>query len=952
MPGKTDLTFVSIITTGPIPEDDDVVEVAAFRVSEDDARDEFHELADPDKLPVVIQEITGLTENDLAGCNGATKVLQELADWVGDGPIVVDDANKFAHFLETSHIHPPDDLLDSRRLARIVRPESTDFELTSVAEELDLEPPEFRRASDLVELTRDVWEALQGELVKLPGPTLDALYRIAAAASSPLVAILADAANRKEGFQLSDDRGLKLESVFRSHRELFSQAQHYEQPEPQDDELDTDKICAMFSPDGAVGRHLRDYEEREEQVEMTLEVCQAFNTPYHLMFEAGTGTGKSMAYLLPAIAWARQNEDKVVISTNTKNLQEQLFHKDLPFLRELLGGRFEAALLKGRGNYLCVRRFLRTVRYFDRELSEREQLEAMLPLIVWASRTESGDLAECRGLITSEAAFGLIPSVTSTGDECAGRACPYSDRCFVRRARCLAQLADVIVANHALVFADVGLDQPYLPLKRCVIFDEAHNIEDVATEAVAAGADSLSVFRITNRLWRARKDGSGSGMVATVMAIANKQLPEKGPLSRDTVIDLAQGVIESIDEAVDATRDCFGTMEAPFDSVPAHEEKILLEDCQPAVGIDGPTGEAAEKLNKKLHRLGGRIEDLAECLELNNEKMENANELARDLRAQVTRLHEVTDTLEFVLAQEEEDYVYWAERTRRRHQTFYSLHAAPLEIGTFMKGFFFDEMRTVILTSATMQVGGDFEYMRERLGGSSFRELELRCAGVGSPFDFDQQTLVAVPTFLPDAGGRRDQVYDAELSSFLIELLRATEGRGLVLFTSYSLLNNVYDRIKQPLERGGVPVLAQGRDGSREAITDIFRRVTDSVLLGTQSFWEGVDVTGEALSCLVLTKLPFHVFTEPLVQGRIEFLRQRGIDPFSHYTLPEAVISFRQGFGRLIRHRNDRGVIVVTDRRLVTKAYGRAFMQDLPTKPEVYKQKNGVIEDVRRFFGG
>jgi ATP-dependent DNA helicase DinG len=571
---------------------------------------------------------------------------------------------------------------------------------------------------------------------------------------------------------------------------------------------------------------------------------------------------------------------------------------------------------------------------------------------VWSSQTETGDLSECTGLTGQDGAWAVADKVTTGPGECQGRGCPMREHCFVRSARARAQLADVIVVNHSLLFSEVGLDQPILPPYRCVIFDEAHNLADVATEAMALAVDSLSFFRITARLWRPRTDGSGSGLVASVMGEATRHLPEEGAVGRDTVHEMARGVIEAADNVVELARECFQTLARPFEAVPAYEEKILMEECTPKVGPGSETGKAADALGQGVRKLRGSVETLAESLELNEEAMPTAAELAADLRAQAANLNEVTEELQMVMAQDQPNWVYWVQRTSRRGQHYYSLHAAPLDVGRFMKSFFFDEKRCVVLTSATLQVEGGFDYIRERLGASSLGEDSLQCRAFGSPFDFQRQTMVCVPTFLPPAGGRRQKAFDEQLASLLIDLFRVTEGRALVLCTSYSLLYGLYERIKRPLEQEGIPVLAQGRDGSREALSANFRRIASSVLLGTQSFWEGVDFSGETLSCLVLTKLPFHVFTEPLVRGRVEYLRSLGLTPFSHYTLPEAVIWFRQGFGRLIRSRTDRGVIVVTDRRVVTKGYGRAFTRDLPVRCRVQQGREDLLSAVRGFFEG
>jgi Rad3-related DNA helicase len=524
-------------------------------------------------------------------------------------------------------------------------------------------------------------------------------------------------------------------------------------------------------------------------------------------------------------------------------------------------------------------------------------------------------------------------------------------RCFVNRARALAQLADLIVVNHALLFAEVGLDSPVLPPYRCVIFDEAHNIEDVATEALAVGVEGFALFRVTNFLYRKRRDGSGSGLLATAMHEISRLGGRAEAGSGRSPSELCGRAMALVEETVESARRFFEAIAEPFEELPYSVERVLLEECHPDLGRGSDAWKAKEHLRETVGALGTAVEDLCEQLDRPGDAEEALGELADDLRAQVARLRELCAAAEFVLSQEEEAHVYWLQRVRRETGTYCSVHAAPLQVGDYVRTFFFDQKRTVIMTSATLQVDGRFDYMLERLGADVLTGGRIKTLAFESPFDYDRQSLVGVTTFLPDPGGRRDALYDAELASFLIDLLQCTRGRALVLFTSYSLLNAVYGTVRPALERSGITVLAQGHSGSREAITHTFRTIKSSVLLGTRSFWEGVDVSGEALSCLVLTKLPFHVFTDPLVRGRTEYLRSLGKDPFSHYTLPEAVINFRQGFGRLIRSRSDTGVVIVTDRRLVTKGYGRAFLNSLPTRHRVLRESAQALEAVERFFG-
>jgi predicted DnaQ family exonuclease/DinG family helicase len=921
-----------------------VLEVGAVRLDRGDVADEFEQLVSPGDLPEGLREAFGIRRSDLAGEPDEQRALQEFCNFCGPDRVVVYDADVFARFLESAGVSAPP-LLNALDFGRIALPTADDYSLPGLAAHLGLAEAEARRALPRARLVAALFDAMGSEVASLPPIALDSICALLDAAGHPLGPIIARF-GRAGAFELSADRDRALAETFPPHRELFRRVQKYEAEEPSDEDLPTGKICEMFQPEGLIGRHLSGYEQRPEQVQMTEAVCGALNEPHHLMVEAGTGTGKSLAYLLPAIAWCCVNRDRVVVSTNTRNLQEQLFHKDLPFLTKLLPGRFEPALLKGRRNYLCVRRFLHLMRHFQRELAEPDEHLALACLVAWAARTGTGDLAECNGFFASPGAASVRPAVVSGSEECAGSSCRFRDRCMVRRARALAQLADIIVVNHALLFAEIGT--PVLPEYRCVVFDEAQNLEDVATDAFTVSVNNLSIYRVTNLLYRKRQDGSGSGLLAIAMHEADRAgIPDARAEDLKESIGRAMG---AVDEVVDASRQFFELLAEPFAEIPPFVERVLLAECQPDIGPGSEAWEAAERLREAMRSLGEGIEAAATVLDPLGEETDEIAELAHDLRASIEQLREVSEAVEFVLTQEEESFVYWLERTIRERGTFYSVHAAPLQVGEYVRNHFFAEKRCVVFTSATLQVDGDFDYMLERLGADQLPPGRIQCLAVGSGFDYDRQVMVGVTTFLPDPGGRRDREFDVQLGEFLCDLLKETRGRALVLFTSYSLLQSAYEAVKGPLEGAGITVLAQGHTGSREAITSFFRAVPSSVLLGTRSFWEGVDIAGETLSCLVLTKLPFHVFTDPLVRGRIGYLQMLGRDPFLHYTLPEAVISFRQGFGRLIRRRTDRGVVVVADRRMVTKDYGRSFLRSLPTGHRVFKKPTQALQAVREFF--
>jgi Rad3-related DNA helicase len=589
-------------------------------------------------------------------------------------------------------------------------------------------------------------------------------------------------------------------------------------------------------------------------------------------------------------------------------------------------------------------------RHFEREVADPRECMALTPLVAWLATTETGDLAECNGFQISPSAPSLQPALVTAGDECAGRACRFRQKCFVNRARALAQLADLLVVNHALLFAESGLDTPVLPPYRCVVFDEAHNLEDVATDALSVVVEGYSVYRVTNFLYRSRHDGSGSGLLATAMYEIGRMRERPGEAPPSKLRGLCTAAMEAVTGVTDAARQFFDLLAEPFAELPPQVERVMLSECNPDLGPTSEAWQAGVRLRETVRSLGEQVEALAKGIEAAASEDEPTEELAGDLRAQLVRLREVCAAVELTLSQQDEGYVYWLQRTRRERGIQCSLHAAPLRVAEFFRDTFLREKRTVVFTSATLQVDGSFDYMLERLGAEGMPAERLGCLALGSSFDYERQALVGVATFLPDPGGRRDRLFDTELASFLIDLIECTQGRAMVLFTSYSLLDTVHDATKAPLQRAGITVLAQGHSGSREAMTQLFRTRPRCVLLGTRSFWEGVDVSGEALSCLVLTKLPFHVFTDPLVRGRIEHLRGLGRDPFMHYTLPEAVIGFRQGFGRLIRTRADAGVVVVTDRRLVTKAYGQSFLRSLPARHHVFRNREEALDAVSRFF--
>lgn len=717
-------------------------------------------------------------------------------------------------------------------------------------------------------------------------------------------------------------------------------------PEPQAMEpVDPGAVNQLLGQNGAFAEQLPGYEYRSGQIDMALAVTECLNSSKHLMVEGGTGIGKSLAYLVPSILWSLVNRQPVVVSTNTKNLQHQLFSKDLPLIRKALDTEFEAALIKGRMNYLCLRKTLFAVEHPLSELTPGERPK-MVRLLCWAAASDTGDLSECP-VWDRKTSRELGLTVTATGEECMGRACRMSRRCFLLRARAKAQTADLVVANHALIFAEMGMVNPALPPFSHVVFDEAHNLEDAATKHFSV---ELSMPRIKfelSRIWRSKGKSDGLGLIPGITRQIESGAFAGDERIRTDAVSEAWAVVDSV-KRVERRASAFFDALAVLMSGKGNTLRIQPDDS--ASPKWGSVVSAKEDFQESIRDIISDIEALAKSLRtLECDGLPFHLEAVHDLEGATCQLHELCAEMDFVLDARDDEFVFWVETADRR-QGKARAWGAPVSVGGRLENDLYSQKECVVFSSATLSVNGSYDFLKKRIGLDSIPPARLMELNAGSPFDYPRQCMVAVPAFLPEPS-EAGADYAGALGALMTEVFEKTTGRGMVLFTSYQMLRETTEAVRDKLESQGIRVLAQGESGSREAITAAFKDDIESVLMGTHSFWEGVDAVGETLSCLVVARLPFAVFTDPIFAARCEQIDNRGGSSFTEYSVPSAVIRFRQGFGRLIRHRTDRGVVIVADRRIITKRYGSWFRNSLPCKTIRFDDPGTMISAVESFLG-
>ena len=722
--------------------------------------------------------------------------------------------------------------------------------------------------------------------------------------------------------------------------------------------LDFETLSKQLLPDGNFTKQLPRYEYRKQQIEMLKSVTDAFNQDRIALIEAGTGTGKSLAYLIPAVFWSKKNQERIVISTHTINLQEQLIEKDIPLLEKCCEFPFKGVLVKGRNNYVCQRK-VHALHSDGGTLIEDTLRQQLNDLLDWAAKTLDGSKSDLNFVPKDD----VWEAIQSEADQCTRLKCRFYDTCFFYIARRSAASADILIVNHYLLMADLVMRQEtkgyetaaILPPFRKIILDEAHHLEDVATANLSSIITRLKIIKPLGKLINVKDNKKG--LLHYLKSKLNEVCSVRdNPIAMHITDKINTEIIEARHFLYDATQNTFEVLSLSLTDYIARknlqknrEEETKLRITEQFTATDLWQNTIEDNLKELIRNINTFVSLLKTLLdeigELSKKSQDIVSSVIIDIASCATRLKLAANAVAFFISPAEK-HCKWIEIKKYKESINVRFCSAPLSVAEGLKTCLYDNYNTLILTSATLAVNRSFLFFKKNIGLSQNAEHRLSELILDSPFDYKKQAILGIPTDIPEPN---ETGYISALEENILKTIEISNGRALILFTSYSLLDTLYKKLEPPITHLGYTCLKQGTN-NRHILLETFKNDKTSVLLATDSFWEGIDVKGDALECVILTRLPFKVPTEPIIEARSEEIERTGGDPFYDYSLPLAVIKFKQGFGRLIRSRDDRGVVILFDRRIVTRKYGHVFLQSLPDIGYIKDKSDVVFNAVRQFL--
>ncbi|SMF87296.1 ATP-dependent DNA helicase DinG [Paenibacillus uliginis N3/975] len=903
-------------------------------------------------IPPFITGLTGISDQDVAEAPSLEEMMMELVPMLDDvvlvGHNVAFDFNFLQNALDRCGYLPfSGRILDTIHFLKICFPSLTSYQLGMVSSYFGLEHDRPHQAdSDALATAYALLKCLE-ELDQLPLLTIQRLSDLFAVEDSDLSWFFDGMRADKENQAIQDPDN------YTYFRQFALAIEDWTDMTPARDEEEVNPLAELSFEQymSQVRNNLREtlpqYESRDAQDIMFEEVMNALEDDKHLLIEAGTGTGKSLGYLLPSIYQSVKQEQKVMVSTHTINLQEQLRERDIPLLTKVVPFPFKAAVFKGRQHYLCLRKFEHKINRRDFN-TPKEDIIIAAQMIIWLTQTETGDDEE---LNLGGRGGDFWETVSSDSDSCLGRACPWFRKCFYHRAKHEAGIADVVITNHSKLFTDVKANHQLLPSYERLVIDEAHHLEDVAGKHLGLHMKYFTVVHTLTRLYKDSRNGQLPALRQLLQTSAHEKAGEW-----TVVIDRLYPDLITVKESWDRLSDLlFGLLPERGDASAGDAGQFTLRLSPSKKPKDW---ESLTELENQIHVTLGDVVRKGDMLtsevreELNDY---GADSLITDINGLFKDLAAHRENLKFFMTLNDEGVVYWMEANGNFRSKSLQMFAVPVDVSGQLKELFFDKKRSIILTSATLSIDKSFQYMIDNLGLQDASDQgQLNTVQLPSPFNYREQALLLIPRDFPSVKGTMgDQNFVSTLVQSLADAAKATHGRMLVLFTSYRMLRQVYDPLKEVLSSSDISVLGQGMDGSSR--TKLIRRFQDSsasVLLGTSSFWEGVDIPGEALTCLAIVRLPFQPPNHPLVEAKSELLQQQKKNPFMKLSVPQAVIRFKQGFGRLVRTAQDKGIVIVYDTRVIESYYGKYFLYSLPGPKMEHMRTEQMVPRIAEWLHG
>lgn len=898
---RKELCAIDLETSGLDIQNDAIIEIGLVRLSGGVIVDEYSSLINPG-FPISAEttHITNIQQDDLRKAPLLPQILPTITAFAGNAPIIAHNVKFDLGFMRRFGSLKQNQAIDTLEIASILLPKAPRYGLSALTEMLEIKLENAHRALADARATALLYWKLYEIACGLPRSLLQEIYRTGRELNWELADFF------EQAYQEAADRPIRFQWLSQSVSSSALDWHISESPK----HIEIQETAKRLSADGQLSKILPNYESRPQQIAMAEEIARAFNTGEHLLIEAGTGIGKSLAYLTVAAEWAIRNRERVVIATYTTHLQEQLQQNDGPIVSQLCSEPLSIAVLKGRANYLCPRR-LEALR--RRRPANLDELRVLSKVLIWLDQSGSGD----RNELTLRGPENNTWNRLSAQDEgCTSRRCAESMQgvCPYYRARRKAEAAQVLIVNHALLMSDAMREHRVLPDYQMLIIDEAHQLEEAITNGLSQRVDAISITGRIQDLGNLQ-----TGTLGEMLRNTRDKIPEKMYARMEAYIQSITEVLEAMKAAV---RAYFGAVRDYYEdnnrggeggSIRIDATKRQQSSFQGIIHHWDRLSEYLEGISDALQRLNsglGRVE---------SKEITGLEDLQHSLGAAAEFFTETLQVLRAFSIEPDANQVYWISAAQQSNYT--AVQSAPLHVGSIAAQELWNSKRSVVLTSATLQSNDGFHYLRDRLSAENIREVVL-----GSPFDYRQSTLVYIPNDVPEPKANTKITYQRAVERAIIELATVLNGRVMVLFTSYAQLRETASAIAPRLALGDIRLYDQVTGGSRESLVDGFRSTERAVLLGTRSFWQGVDIPGDDLSALVITRLPFAVPSEPVFAARSETYP----DSFSDFAVPDAVLRFRQGFGRLIRTRNDRGIVAVLDSRIIGKNYGSAFLDSLP----------------------